>query len=918
VPFRTVAADRVVRMLATAYSRLRGYRATFFVVALFSCALIVVVAGELSTKIGDQAARLSVTVREREGLAYTTLIVKSVRSLRQLRDRVLFDGGDDRAQRQDVSNALSSLSSYENVSGRPFELAKRVEALEGEWSAVPPGASGATAVADVLDTATKLSGIASDRSSLVADPDGATAALVDAYGTQLPIVEQRIDDAKLVLYRAQLQGGVSERDRVAAATLIGEARQAYLSADEEFENATRTVGALPTIGEQLTSIGGSLDAFSSILDRTRAPGVGRGPAESLRAVADSVIDSVDIAYEGLGATIDANLKAREAYEKGVMASLLGGVATAVLFGVGILVWLGVTMQRRYLRTQARNRRELERLEGELTRQRLLDALEVTEAHFRAAFDRSSIGVAILDRDGTVLRTNARIHQLVDPVEPGAVGAGAVDYRRLFAGEIESFTTELYREEADAWFEATVSLVRDDDHEPRFAISMLKDVTERKKIADRFRHEAMHDALSGLPNRACFQEHVQSALDTAPKGVRAVLYIDVDEFKLVNDSFGHAVGDRVIVWCAEQLRTSVHPGDFVARFGGDEFAAFVSGPDVAHVEDTVRRLSDALSETLVLDGRDIFIAVSIGIAYVDESHDSVDAIVRDADTAMYAAKANGSARYAVFDRSMREDVSRRISLSLQLRRALEREQFYLVYQPVVSLSTGVIDSFEVLLRWEHPELGSISPVEFIPLAEELGLIVPIGRFVLDRACAQFAEWKRDFPEQRPRRISVNCSVREIVQGDFVENVAVTLQRHGVAPQELVLEVTESTVLASGRTSGAPLERLRDIGVGLAIDDFGTGFSSLRYLQQFPFDTLKIDRSFVGGEDGGLASEAIVTMLLSLAEAVGVSVTAEGVETAAQAKRLRELGCAEVQGYFFGRPTRASDVPSVFYQIAAVAS
>jgi Amt family ammonium transporter len=268
--------------------------------------------------------------------------------------------------------------------------------------------------------------------------------------------------------------------------------------------------------------------------------------------------------------------------------------------------------------------------------------------------------------------------------------------------------------------------------------------------------------------------------------------------------------------------------------------------------------------------------------------------------------------------MREDVSRRSALSVQLRRALERNQFHLVYQPVVSLQTGIIDSFEVLLRWEHPELGFVSPAEFIPLAEELGLIVPIGRFVLDRACRQFAQWKREFPNQRPRCISVNSSVREIAQSDFVDSVRETLDRHGIEPEELILEVTESTVLASGRSSSGPLERLKAIGVGLAIDDFGTGFSSLRYLQQFPFDVLKIDRSFVGGDDGNLASEAIVTMLLSLAAAVGVTVTAEGVETAEQARRLRELGCEEVQGYYFGRPTKAHDVPQLFYRIAAVAS
>jgi diguanylate cyclase (GGDEF)-like protein len=903
-------------MLASAFTRIRDYRATFFTVALILIALVVVVTGELSKRIGEQATRISVTVREREGLAYTTLIGKTVDSLRALRDRIQFDGDAGSAQRRDVTGALTALDSYDDVSGRPFDLTKRVSVLEGQWALVPQGAGSSAAVAGVLATATSLAEVASERSSLVSDPNGATAALVDAYGTQLPIVAQRIDDAKLVLYRAELSGGLTERDRVAAATMIGESRQAYLSADEEIENATRTVGDLPELEEQLVALDGSLDAFSSILDRTRGSTLrGRELAEALRGVADSVIDSVDLAHDDLGASIDSALEGREAEESSQLHELNVAVVAVVCVGLIMLLWLGIAMQRRHLLAQARTRREFERLEAELARQRVLDALAVTEAHFRAAFDRSSIGVAILDREGVVLRTNARMHQMLDPVDGESVGAAAVDYKRLFAGEIESFTTEVYRSPSDAWFEATVSLVRDDDHQPRFAISMLKDITERKKLADRFRHEATHDALSGLPNRACFNEHVQLALTATPIGPRAVLFIDIDEFKLVNDSFGHAVGDRVIVWCAEQLRSNVHGGDFVARLGGDEFAAFITGRDRAQVEETVRRVSDALSETLVLDGRDIFIAASIGIAYVQESYTSVEEILRDADTAMYSAKMGGTARYAVFDRSMREDVSRRVSLSVQLRRALERDQLHLVYQPVVSLGNGRIDSFEALLRWEHPELGNVSPVEFIPLAEELGLIVPIGRFVLDRACAQFAQWKRDFPDQRPRTMSVNTSVREIVQGDFVDNVAGTLRRHGMEAKELVLEVTESTVLASGRSSCAPLERLRDLGVGLAIDDFGTGFSSLRYLQQFPFDVLKIDRSFVGGDDGGLASEPIVTMLLALATAVGVSVTAEGVETAEQAARLREMGCGEVQGYYFGRPTRADEVPSVFYQLEA---
>jgi EAL domain-containing protein (putative c-di-GMP-specific phosphodiesterase class I) len=277
--------------------------------------------------------------------------------------------------------------------------------------------------------------------------------------------------------------------------------------------------------------------------------------------------------------------------------------------------------------------------------------------------------------------------------------------------------------------------------------------------------------------------------------------------------------------------------------------------------------------------------------------------------MYYAKSTGRARSAVFDISMHDQATRRLDIATQLRRALEREQFYLVYQPVVSLATGTIQSCEVLLRWESPELGLVSPVEFIPIAEELGLIVPIGRYVLDRACRQFAEW-RDGGIRHPSRISVNASVREIVQTDFVDTVEATMARYNMRPGDLILEVTETAILSSGKFSHGALDRLKSAGVGLAIDDFGTGYSSLRYLQQFPFDQLKIDRSFVGGADGRLASEPIVTMLLTLAKSCGVGVVAEGVETPTQAARLRALGCSSAQGYLYGRPCRAATLPELF--------
>jgi diguanylate cyclase (GGDEF)-like protein len=911
-------AVHVMQPASSLSRRVGGYQASFATIVVVFGALVIALTVFLSTKIGEQSARVSLTLREREGLAYTSRILKTVRALRFLRDRLEFDHDDGSAQRRDVSSALSDLDSFDDVGGRPFELTKRVAVLEGEWAAIPTGAAGAAGVSDVLSMASKLSEVAGDRSSLVADPDGATAALVDAYASQLPIVADRIDDAKLELYRAERSGQLGERNRVAVATLIGESRQAFLSADNEIDNAARTLGDLPRASSEISSIGDSLDVFSTVLDRARASTASnRNDAEALRSVADSVIDAVDLAYDGLSATIDDRLLVRQQTEERALLLLRASVVFSVVLGASVVIFLGGFLRQRHLRELERSRKALAQLEAELEQQRVLEALAVTEAHFRAAFDRSSIGVAILDRAGSVIRTNARIMEMMESIDAEVVGAGSADYARLFTGEIDSFTTEVYRIPTDTWFEASVSLVRDDDQTPRFAISMVKDVTERKKIADRFRHDARHDALSGLPNRACFSEYLEGRLGESTGSACAVLFIDIDEFKLVNDSYGHSAGDRVIVWCAEQLRASVRAVDFVARLGGDEFVAFVTGPDRESIEDIARRVSDALSETLILDGQDIFVTASI--AFLDQSYTSTDDLLRDADTAMYMAKSGGGhARFAVFDASMREDVSRKMTLSVQLRRALEREQFHLVYQPVVSLASGSIDSFEVLLRWEHPELGNVSPVEFIPLAEELGLIVPIGRHVLDRACEQFAAWKRDFPLHRPRRIAVNASVREISQADYVDSVRETLARHNVSPEELILEVTESAVLASNRSSSGPLERLKEVGVGLAIDDFGTGFSSLRYLQQFPFDVLKIDRSFVGGEDGGLASEPIVTMLLALAEACGVTVTAEGVETAAQAKRLRELGCEDVQGWYFGRPARAADVPDLFYRIAAIAS
>ncbi|HMD02649.1 MAG TPA: EAL domain-containing protein, partial [Candidatus Baltobacteraceae bacterium] len=669
---------------------------------------------------------------------------------------------------------------------------------------------------------------------------------------------------------------------------------------------------------------GALNHFTALSegDEVHAAGSSTTVAQ-LRRAAVEVSNAVYEAYHAIGGAIDRTLAGRLESERRTLFLVQVEALLAIIVGVGIALLIHRTVRDRDRRELERARREAEQLSAELERQRVLEMLAVTEAQFRAVFNRSSIGVAIVDRNGAVIRSNAALHEMLDPVDSHRIGAGHADFVRLLNGEIESFATELEASGTGTaqWLEATHSLVREGDGTPLFAIAMLKDITERKRIDDRLRYEATHDSLSGLPNRAYFFDRVRQALfsERTGRGQHAVLFVDLDEFKFVNDSLGHAIGDKVLVAAAERLRQATGARDLVARFGGDEFAVLLEGRETREeIERIVERIVRELGQPLFVEGREIFVTASVGVAMYVPTYAAVEEILRDADTAMYYAKTAGRSRSAIFDATMHDQASRRLEIATQLRRALERDQVYLTYQPVVSLATGRIEAFETLLRWEHPDLGLVSPGEFIPIAEEIGLIVPIGRWVVASSCEQLTRWRREGIMRRPLRLSVNASVREILQTDYCDFIEATVQRFGLEPGDLVLEVTESAVLASGKFSSNTLERIKSAGVGLAIDDFGTGYSSLRYLQQFPFDELKIDRSFVSGIDGKLASEAIVTMLLSLGKAFGVGVVAEGVETAAQASRLRALGCTAAQGYFYGVPLRAQAVEELLRREQSFAS
>jgi diguanylate cyclase (GGDEF)-like protein len=388
------------------------------------------------------------------------------------------------------------------------------------------------------------------------------------------------------------------------------------------------------------------------------------------------------------------------------------------------------------------------------------------------------------------------------------------------------------------------------------------------------------------------------------GTIAVLFVDADHFKVINDSLGHDAGDKLLVMVSERLVQAVRPGDTVARFGGDEFVVLCEG--LLHQSDAVEigeRIRSMAEEPFVLDGQNYWITVSSGIATTDSPHTPPADLLRDADSAMYQAKDTGRARATLFADFMRTRAVRRLDTELALRSALSKGEFILHYQPIVNLRTKRISGAEALVRWNHPNKGLVGPDSFIPVAEETGLIVPLGEWVLCEACRQARRWQQSRPELGDFVVSVNLSGRQIAHRDLARVVSAALEDSGLDPGSLSLEITESVLMGDAHASIKVLRKLKDIGVGLCVDDFGTGYSSLSYLKRFPVDVLKIDRSFVDGLGVDGEDSAIVKATIGLAQALGLTTIAEGVETAVQVRELSALGCDQAQGYFFSRPKAA---------------
>ena len=551
-----------------------------------------------------------------------------------------------------------------------------------------------------------------------------------------------------------------------------------------------------------------------------------------------------------------------------------------------------------------------------------DAMRESERRMRDLIENVQLISLLINRNGEVDFANEYVLELLGYEEEQVVGKNwfelvlPLDRRERV---LQAFSERIAKGEVAPHDEYEIVTARGERrfvswnntllHDPKGEVagmaSIGADVTERRRAEERLLHDALHDSLTGLPNRALFMDRLRGAvarLKRRPEYLFAVLFLDVDRFKVINDSLGHVAGDQFLVQLSRLIAATIRrPEHTLARLGGDEFAILLDDIEKREAASRVaERIFQSLRAPIKIGPQEIFSTVSIGIAFSTTEYMEAEEALRDADTAMYQAKTAGKARSQIFDDSMHTRALRLLKLEHSLRRAVDRNEFVLHYQPIVGLQDARVAGFEALVRWDHPERGLIAPYEFIHLAEETGLIYGIGAWTLREACRRLIEWNGS---SAPLSMSVNLSARQFSQLDLIEQIQGVLEETGLPPARLKLEITESVIMENPEIAVAMLHRMRELGTRLVIDDFGTGYSSLSYLLRFPADTLKIDRSFVAALGKGGKNEDIVGAIVSLAKSLEMDVVAEGVENQEQSAILKALGCGYAQGFYFSEPLDA---------------
>lgn len=567
---------------------------------------------------------------------------------------------------------------------------------------------------------------------------------------------------------------------------------------------------------------------------------------------------------------------------------------------------------------------------DLTQQKKAEsALHQSESRILTLLDSMSEGLLQVDLEDRILYANNRVFEMTGYTEEELLGTSwsrlMVDNGPDFLDEVndrrargisDRYEVRIRKKSGEIiWLLIGGAPLTDSDGKLIGSMGVLGDITERKRAEERLIHDALHDGLTGLANRTLFMDHLGTTIERSVRSKKpfAVLYLDFDRFKVINDSLGHAEGDKLLKFIARRLENCIRTGDIVARLGGDEFVILLHElSDTAEALLVAERIQSDLKLSFDLGGREIYTSTSIGIALSTSGHTRAEDMVRDADIAMYCAKANGKAQYQIFDESMLRNASKKLQVETEMRLALVHNDFRIFYQPIMSLESGVLFGFEALLRWQHRERGLISPNEFIPVAEETGMILKLGAWAVEESCRQLKAWQQIEPRAEGLTISVNLSSKEFLQLDLAEKIATTLKTTKLEPRFLKIEITESHIMENSELAVKIINQLRGLGIEMSLDDFGTGYSSLSYLHRLPVNFLKIDRSFVTRMTESGENREIVHTIVRLAQNLKMSVIAEGIETMDQLTELSEMGCDFGQGYLFSPPIDAENARQFILQ------